>query len=439
MLQMKQFLKQDYTRNFFKLFSGMLLAQGLSFALSPLLSRLYTPEDFGLVAFYMAIAGLLSMAATLKYEQAIMLPAKTEHASALLVLVVLLGSAFAVFISLIIYLFHPFWVKLTGLPEMSFWIWFLPISILLHTLFQSFNYMANRLKHFGTMATANVSQHIALNVVRITLGSLKVPLNGLLVGQLIAPVFSIIFFPRKVFPLVKSAFPVLNLQVLRELSARYIQYPKYNLLQSLSNNLASSLPIFMFTSGFSGETAGLYAFGYTFVFRPLSLFSQSTLQVLSQKIIEDYNQHQPIYPNIRKLVFQFFKIGILPFIVLGLFAPTIFSFIFSPVWEESGRMIQILLPWLFLVYLTSPLAFLPELLFRQKKSMIIDFFSISLRFLALYTGIWFNDIYLALFLFSGVSFFIVGYALFWYLQIAKRSDLQITLRYDSDSNNKKKS
>jgi len=417
----------------------MLIAQGLSFALSPLLSRLYTPDDFGLVALYMAIAGLLSMAATLKYEQAIMLPAKTEEATALLVLVILLGSGFALLVSLLVFLFHPFWVKLTGLPEISIWLWFLPLSILLHTFLQSFNYMANRLKCFGTMATANVSQYTALNVVRITLGSIKFSFNGLMIAQLVAPVFAIIIFLRKVLPLIKNALPILNFRILKEQAFRFIAYPRYNLLQSLSNNLASSLPIFMFTSGFSGETAGLYAFGYTFIFRPLSLFSQSTLQVLSQKIIEDYNKQQPIYPNIRKLVFQFFKIGILPFIVLGIFAPSIFSFVFSPVWEESGRMIQILLPWLFLVYLTSPLAFLPELLFRQKKSMYIDFVSIALRFSALFAGIWFNDIYLSLSLFSGVSFAVVVYALLWYLKIARKSDQNISerrLKENSEKPNK---
>ena len=417
--KISDFLKRDYTRNFFKLFSSLLFAQGLSFALSPLLSRLYSPEEFGLVALYMAIGGLLAMIATGKYEQAIMLPAKNEEAAALFSLVLMLTIGFSLFYTVLLVLLHSNFATFISVDQISFWLWFLPFTVLLHGIFQSFNYMSNRLKLFGDMASATMVQYVVLNLSRITIGLSKYPWNGLVIAQLLSPLFAAGFIVSRVLPKIRAFFTSVTFALIWQQGKKYAQYPTYNLVQSLTNYLASSLPVFMFTGGFTAQTAGLYSFGYIFVFKPMSLFSQSTLQVLSQKIIEDYNHQKDIYPGLRKLAFQFFKFGIVPFTILGIFAPTIFSFIFSPEWEESGRMIQILMPWLFMVFITSPMSFIPELFFQQKRAMIIDIISVVVKFGALYTGIHLQDINLALVLFSLTGFLIVTYNLIWYLKLAR--------------------
>lgn len=424
MHNLKELFRRETTRNFFKLFSSLMLAQGLSFALAPLLSRLYTPEDFGLVALYMAIAGLLSMVATGKYEQAIMLPKRNEDAASLVVLVLMISLAASLVVAIIVVLFNNTFTRLLQAPEISFWLYFLPLSMILHAIYQSFNYYANRMKFFGIMASGTLIQHVIINISRIAMGIERFFLNGLILSQIVSPVFSVIYMIKKLIPRMQVYFKGVTMINIKYQGGIYSQYPSYNLIQSLTNNLASSLPIFMFTSGFSAQTAGLYSFGYTFVFRPLSLFSQSTLQVLSQKIIEDHHNGKYIYPGIKKLVWSFFKLGIIPFVLLGIFAPWLFSIVFSSVWTEAGTMIQILLPWLFMVYLTSPLSFVPELFFQQKKSMIIDFISIFLRFAALYIGIHYNDVYLSLILFTIVSFSVVAYSLGWYLQMARKNSNQ---------------
>jgi O-antigen/teichoic acid export membrane protein len=421
MHNIQDLFRRDYTRNFFKLFSSLMLAQGLSVALAPLLSRLYTPEDFGLVAIYMAISGLLSMVATGKYEQAIMLPKRNEDAASLVMLVLMITLVVSLVVFFVVVLFNKPIIGLLQTPELSIWLYFIPLIMILHGIYQSLTYYANRMKYFGIMASGTLIQHVVLNLTRIALGIERILPNGLILSQIVSPVFSAIYMIRKITPRMREYFEGVNFQNIRYQGSIYSQYPRFNLIQSLTNNLAASLPIFMFTSGFSAQIAGLYSFGFTFVFRPMSLFSQSTLQVLSQKVIEDHNNGKDIYPGLKKLVWSFFRLGIIPFILLGIFAPWIFSIVFSPVWTEAGTMIQILLPWLFMVYLTSPLSFVPELFFQQKKSMIIDFISLILRFAALYTGIHFNNVYLSLILYTLVSFTVVAYCLLWYLRMARNN------------------
>ncbi|MBW6497321.1 MAG: hypothetical protein K0B09_02945, partial [Bacteroidales bacterium] len=109
-----------------------------------------------------------------------------------------------------------------------------------------------------------------------------------------------------------------------------------------------------------------------------------------------------------------------PFALLAIFAPAVFRLVFTEEYLLAGRFLQVLSPWLFAVFLTSPLSFVPELFFHQKKAMIIDIVLLVLRFLALWAGIWQQNLWLSLWLFSGVSFVVVTYCLFWYLSLARR-------------------
>ncbi len=414
------FFRLDFIRNFMKLFSSSVLAQGLSLVLAPVLSRLYTPEDFGLVALYLGILSILSVIATAKYEQAIMLPKKEGDAVNIfwLVLIITLGVAFITALAAIF--FNRPIAILSGNPSIGPWLYFLPLSILFHGVFQSATFYANRTKRFGIIAQSTIVQYTFLNGARVLAGWVKASFNGLVAGQLVAQLVSTLFIIKKVFAPLSKLRREVSLEAIKSQARTYKGYPKYNMMLNLSNNISGSLPIFMFTWGFSAEIAGFYAFGYTFVFRPLSLFSQSALQVLSQKIIENFHKGREIYPALKKLVSRFFIMGIIPFLIIAVWAPSIFSFVFSEEYAPAGRYLQILCPWLFMVFLTAPLSFIPELFFRQKKAMVIDIIYLVLRFFALAAGIWQKEVMLAMILFSGVSTLVVGYNLFWYLQLARQ-------------------
>lgn len=416
----RQLLRREGIQNFLKLFSSSLLAQGLSLALSPLFARLFTPEDFGLVALYLGIFSVLSVLATAKYEQAIMLPRSDQAARSLFWLVQFICLPFALLVLLVVFLGGGFITTLSGNAALRPWLWFLPLSLLMHGLFQGATFYANRHKHFGIMAGSTLVHYSVLNGTRVATGWLGTAFNGLLAAQIVAQVVSAFYMilrsARKLF----RPDDALSLERIGEQARIYSGYPRFNMLLNFTNNLSGALPIFMFTRGFSAEVAGLYAFGYTFIFRPLSLFSQSTLQVLSQKIIEDYHHGRYVYPALKKLVMRFFWLGIIPFTLLAIFAPAVFRLVFTEEYLLAGRFLQVLSPWLFAVFLTSPLSFVPELFFHQKKAMIIDIVLLVLRFLALGAGIWQQNLWLSLWLFSGVSFVVVTYCLLWYLSLARR-------------------
>jgi O-antigen/teichoic acid export membrane protein len=112
----------------------------------------------------------------------------------------------------------------------------------------------------------------------------------------------------------------------------------------------------------------------------------------------------------------------LPFILTGIFAPAGFRIIGGDEWFQAGVYMRYLLPWFFLVFLSSPLSFLPDMLKRQRKAMWIDIIKFVLRLIALYTGIRMDSIDLAILLFSGISGLLVAYNLYWYLNLSAAAD-----------------
>lgn len=206
------------------------------------------------------------------------------------------------------------------------------------------------------------------------------------------------------------------------MARKYSLFPKYNMLHGLVNNFSGSLPIFLLTSYFSSAEAGLYSLGITVIFRPLNLVASALKQVLSQQIIAKQNEGQPILPDLRKLLVRLFQIGLIPFLVVGILAPVIFRFIFGAEWEEAGRYSQLIMAWLFMVLLSAPFTFIPDLFSRQRKALLIEVVKMAARIAALASGIYMENIYIAVLLYGIVSFLATSWQLAWYFNLARRAD-----------------
>ncbi|MCK5335612.1 MAG: translocase, partial [Gammaproteobacteria bacterium] len=76
----KNLPKEESSRNVLTLMTGTSIAQAIPIAISPLLTRIYTPNDFGVYALFISIATIFGSIANARYEMAIMLPHKDEDA-----------------------------------------------------------------------------------------------------------------------------------------------------------------------------------------------------------------------------------------------------------------------------------------------------------------------------------------------------------------------
>ena len=75
--------KSKFVRNVATVATGTAGAQAISIAFSPIITRLYGPDSFGLLGVFMALVAVLAPLAALTYPIAIVLPKEDSDARAL--------------------------------------------------------------------------------------------------------------------------------------------------------------------------------------------------------------------------------------------------------------------------------------------------------------------------------------------------------------------
>jgi O-antigen/teichoic acid export membrane protein len=145
---------------------------------------------------------------------------------------------------------------------------------------------------------------------------------------------------------------------------------------------------------------------YKVLMMPINLLSNTILDVFKQKATEDYNK----YGNCKDIFLNTFKklviLGILPFSVLGIFAPDIFVFVFGENWRISGEFAQIMAPVLFLKFITSPLSYTFHIRQKQQLNLIGQIVLLLVTLLSVYLGVIFKNEYMMILFFS-ISYSIV--------------------------------
>lgn len=421
---LKKIWQTEFFRNVATLISGTTLAQAFSVIIYVVLSRIYTEEDFGVFGLYMNILNITVIFSTAKYELAILLPKSDRESVNLLGLSGLISTGVSLLLLFIILFFNEVLCGWLGSEEIGPWLYLIPLSTLLVGLFTSFRNYSNREKRYKLIAGANIAQSLSNSLLKLGLGLAIVGAAGLIFGAVFGQAVGfLVFFAVYAHRYYKKA-SWLKWSEMKRLAKEYKRFPKYNMWQGLVNNLSGALPVFVFSSKFSIAIAGFYTFGYMVVYRPVNLVANSFYQVFYQRFVEKQHNELPLLPEIRIFLKRAIQVMLIPFVVVGVFAPEIFGFLFGDHLVEAGRYARIMLPWIFMVSLVMPLSFIPDIYKKQKVALTIDSVRLGLRIVALVVGVVMDSVYLGLILFSGVSAFMILYSLLWYIRLVKQNQIK---------------
>jgi len=411
--------ENDFFKNVATLISGTTFAQAFSIVIYIFLSRIYTEEDFGVFGLYMNILNITIIFSTAKYELAILLPKSEREATNLLGLSGLISILVSLLLLLIVFPFNAQICSLLGSDEISTWLYFIPLSTLLVGLFTAFRNYSNREKRYKLIAGANIGQSLGNSLMKLVLGLVIIGAAGLIFGVVFGQLLGFLVLITIHLRSNRHKAGWLKLSEMKRLGKQYSLFPRYNMWQGLINNFSGALPVFIFSSFFSTAIAGIYTFGYMILYRPVSLVATAFYQVMFQRFVEKQHEEASILPEVMLFIKRTSQVLFLPFLLMGIFAPQVFGFIFGAAWLEAGRYAQILLPWIFMVSLVMPLSFIPDLYKKQRVAMIIDGIKLVVRLAGLVVGVIMNNVYIGLALYSGLSTLVIGYSLFWYIHLVK--------------------
>lgn len=373
------FLKNKLLSNHFMkslsvLVAGTALSNVFIFVTIPILTRLYTPEEFGSLSVFLSFVYTLQIIASLRYETAIPLPKKTDDAFHLLVL----SSIFVVlisFITLVLVLVLPI-ATFFSMPELSSYMWLLSVSVLGIGFYQVLNLWTIRTEEYKAMSQAKVMMNGGQVTSQIMLGLFSLGVLGLLIGEVVGRFSGALTYMRNI---KKHAFSKREFQFAKLVSVlkRYKSFPLISSWSSILGGIGAQLPVFFLAAVFDAKTVGLFFLAQKILIVPEGMLGFSASQVyLSQSA--QYSRMS--YEAYRKFFWDSIKkmtlLGVGSIGLVVLVAPPIIHIVFGDEWVQTGVYIQILAVLYLLKIIISPIS----ANFYVFEALKIQLFAECLRF-----------------------------------------------------------
>jgi len=383
--------KSEFTRNVLTLMTGTTIAQAIPIAISPILTRIYTPEDFGIFALYISIASILSLIATGRYELAIMLPTKDKDAVNIVALSLFI-SFFVSFIALLIVsIFNTQITSLLGNPDISSWLYFIPLTVLFTGIYQSFNYWSNRKKEYKRLATSKVIQSTTTATTNLSMGFAGFGSSGLVLASVLGQGVVASFLAQRVYK--EGLYRLKDIETIKILVMlkKYKKLPLFNLPNALIDGIRVSGISILIAKNFTTASLGQFSLAWKIVQTPTALIGSSLSQVFFQKIATA--KRADLYLIVTKFLLKSTLISLPIFLFIYIFAEDIFAIVFGQEWRLAGEIASLLSPWIFFNFLTAPMGNLFIVLNRQEIVLVVSLFYMLVPLMILLTLHQFGFIY----------------------------------------------
>jgi O-antigen/teichoic acid export membrane protein len=360
---------KSFTANVLTLTTGTAVAQAITIVATPILVRIYTPKDFGLLAVLTTITGTVSIVASWRYETAIVLPERDEDAVNLLVLCILIALGMSGLSLLVIALFHQpiaFWLKE---PELELWLWTVPPSLLLLGLYQALSYWSTRKQDFNWLAISRVSQFTVAIVSQVGIGLLaKSGAIGLVSGQIFGQFVGTAVLAGQIWQNYQVQLTkVVNWEGIKSQAKRFKKFPIYTSLPSLLDSLAVVMPVLFFTNVFGATTTGYFSLATRIINLPSSLISASVSQAILPRLALDKAQTGTTAPLVEKVLNKLIILALSLFIVMQ-FSPLLFQIVLGKTWIIAGIYAKIMAAAVTMRFVVSPLSVV--LIAYEKQEML---------------------------------------------------------------------
>lgn len=400
----------SFARNVVTLITGTTFAQALMILVAPILTRLYSPEDYGIYALYTSILSILAVISCWRYELAIVLPEKDEDAANLLVLSICICFGMAILTLILVALFRNPIASLFGAPKLAPWLWFMPISLIAAGLFQAFNYWSTRHKQFKRLAIRQITQSAVTAGTQLGAGFVLHPgpgglISGSILGQLVAT-------GRLAWQVGKEEGGQIvtwtNKHHIQKMFVLHKKFPLFDLWSGLLNTVSAMLPVLLLGYFFNPAVVGFYALGQRILSIPMGVVGSSLAQVFyprANNAVRDGDLAQIVMRAFSELI----KISLVPIVLLIIIAPQLFSFFFGSQWLMAGEYVKWLGIWFLFAFISSPLSTIFVVLNRQGNLLIFNIVLFSTRICLLVWAGWLYDDLLAIKLlgFSGGVIYLI--------------------------------
>ncbi|OGL43430.1 MAG: hypothetical protein A2W05_00360 [Candidatus Schekmanbacteria bacterium RBG_16_38_10] len=394
--------KSSFVKNVFVIMSGSVIAQSIGFVLTPIISRLFSPHDFGIFGSFNSLFTIIAAGATLEYSQAIMLPREKEDAFNLFFLSCVCTYAVGI-LCLMICLFIPALVNSVMKTDGVWALVLLVVSTVVAGINQSCQAWCTRVKAFKQISSAQVIRSFSANGTQIGFGYLNGGATALIISNVLANIFAIMSVINVILSDLLTLRSNISWNRMKQLARDYVDFPMYSCSQNVINALSAGLPVLLLTYFYGIVVAGAYTFGVRILWTPMSLVVGALRQVLLQKAGEIQHQGGSLLPLYVKISSGLFILALFPSVVLFIWAPDIFRWLFGSQWHMAGEFVRSIVLWLMFAFCNLPAVLFARFIRIQRTVFLYDLLLLAARMSALVLGGLYLNVFQTIMLFSLVG------------------------------------
>ena len=357
-------------------------------ATSPVISRLYTPEEFGLFSIFFSIFGIVSILSTLQFQNAIPLPSHDRDGARLLIASLAVLLIFTVAVCGVIGIFGDGITQLANFEADHRIIWLLPAAIAAANANLCLHFWFLRKKEYTNLAVVKGVQSVAMAGGQIALGLAHFGVIGLIAGHLLGQASGILQLTTGILSRYKSAFSEMQISSIFEILWQNRSFVTTYTPSALLSAATIYLPAIMLGFLYGPAVAGVFAFALQISKAGINIIVQAVSRVYLVNSIEDYNNgdHQKIKHRAIRFALSQFLLGAPVFLLLAVFGEAIFDVIFGRQWALGGVYVVLLIPHLMAIFVFDHLAALFVVTGSHKAKLIWDILKFLVLFLTFVTA-----------------------------------------------------
>ena len=363
-------LKHKYFHYFFVIFSGGVFAQVVYFATLPIISRIYSVEEFSSLSVFTSLLIVLSTIACLRYDVAISLAEKKSDVLRLFLLSIILSTSFSILILFIVLILWFFKI-------IDFYLIFLPLAIWLCSISNSVINFYLKYKQYKKVSSLKVLQISSMSFSQIALGFLLPTIGsvGLILGQVLNYTIGSLFQLKNIISI--RELNKISFHSLKLVAFKYSHYLKYSTFDSIFNLLGLHLPIILLTFMYDNYIMGMFYMAMRLIQTPVGILISSVSQIYYSNIQENLNG--AVFRFSIKVVLCLAILGFFGFLIFYFIQESLITLILGSKWAGLVELSIWLLPWFFLQLISSPISTVMYALKKHKQMMILTLFGLVIR------------------------------------------------------------
>jgi O-antigen/teichoic acid export membrane protein len=337
------------------LVTGAGAAYGIVAAASPILTRLYSPADFGHFQVYITVFSFLLIAAAGRLEVAVLLPKEVRGGVEVAVLG-LIAVAVTSTVTLVAWAILSAAGVLHGpLDVIARYGWILPAATAGGGATAVMMQWVLREGDLRAVSIARVTQSSTIAATQVATALTPAAGAGLMLGDAAGRLAGAATLLARGWRMHGALACQVRAADLRLMLIRYWRFPVISSGSALLNTAGNVLPT-VFLSAFGPTPLGWFALVDRLIASPIALVGQQISQVYGAKAARlAHDDPEGLRILFRDLSLKLAWTGALPFAGLALAGPWMFALVFGESWRDAGRYAQLLAIMQYIGFFVWPL------------------------------------------------------------------------------------